>query len=103
VEDYAPGEELAEPTAEAGLPLVVGAGLAAALPLDLAALDAALAGFLRNVEEAGQAVLDTIGGLGASPWLAALAALLTAYEAARRKNRVEEEPAAGPLPGEARP
>jgi hypothetical protein len=81
-----------EPTAptESGLPLVAGAGLAAVLPLDLAALDAALESFLHHLEEAGQAVWDTIGGLGPAPWLTALAAALTAYEATRRKRRVEE-------------
>lgn len=85
-----------------GLPLVAGAGLAAVLPLDLAALDAALESFLHQLEEVGQAVWDTIGGLGPAPWLAAVAAALTVYEAARRKRRVEES-AAGLAAVEAQP
>jgi hypothetical protein len=98
--DAAAAEQTA-PATEAGLPEVAGAVLSVVLPLDLAALDAALESFLDRLEEAGQAVLHTVGGLGPAPWLAALAALLTAYEAARRKPREEET--GGVVPGEVVP
>jgi hypothetical protein len=95
-------EQAPAPSA-AGLPaeVLLAAGLApAALPFDREALDAAVVEFLRGLEDAGQTLRDTVSGMGPGPWLAALAAALTAYEAARRQRAGKEAAAlAEALPG----
>jgi hypothetical protein len=81
----------ADVPAEEGMQALATAGpIAAILPFDLAALDAALESFLDCFKDASRTVLDRIGGLGPAPWLAVLAAGLIVYEAARRRNRNEQ-------------
>jgi hypothetical protein len=91
----APDERLAEAGAtefpllaeESALPFAEGAGpVAGGVTFDVAALDAALTGFLSKLGDARQAVLDSIGGLGPAPWIATVAAMLTVYEIARRRR-----------------